>query len=159
MEVDRVKRQSTEPNLMNMFSCILDIREYDVLYHTRVMVDVNIRCSYWYKVSFGDNTIRNMEQLSEMTDRPDLVVLAFDIETHKAPMKFPDAKVDQIMLISYVIDGAGYLITNRDVASASNIDHFGGHRRLRVHSGRRGLQDAGAGVQRAFRARPPAALP
>ncbi len=33
------------------------------------------------------------------------VVLAFDIETTKLPLKFPDAQVDQIMMISYMIDG------------------------------------------------------
>ena len=33
------------------------------------------------------------------------VVLAFDIETTKLPLKFPDAQTDQIMMISYMIDG------------------------------------------------------
>lgn len=35
----------------------------------------------------------------------DPVVLAFDIETTKLPLKFPDAESDQIMMISYMIDG------------------------------------------------------
>lgn len=35
----------------------------------------------------------------------DPVVLAFDIETTKLPLKFPDAETDQIMMISYMIDG------------------------------------------------------
>lgn len=34
----------------------------------------------------------------------DPVVLAFDIETTKLPLKFPDAQTDQIMMISYMID-------------------------------------------------------
>ena len=33
------------------------------------------------------------------------VVLAFDIETTKLPLKFPDSQTDQIMMISYMIDG------------------------------------------------------
>lgn len=33
------------------------------------------------------------------------VVLAFDIETTKLPLKFPDAASDSIMMISYMIDG------------------------------------------------------
>lgn len=33
------------------------------------------------------------------------MVLAFDIETTKLPLKFPDAETDQIMMISYMIDG------------------------------------------------------
>ena len=35
-----------------------------------------------------------------MTERPDLRVLAFDIETTKLPLKFPDANVDNIIMIS-----------------------------------------------------------
>ena len=35
----------------------------------------------------------------------DPVVLAFDIETTKLPLKFPDSSIDQIMMISYMIDG------------------------------------------------------
>ena len=32
-------------------------------------------------------------------------MLAYDIETTKLPLKFPDASTDQIMMISYMIDG------------------------------------------------------
>lgn len=32
-------------------------------------------------------------------------MLAFDIETTKSPLKFPDSSVDSIMMISYMIDG------------------------------------------------------
>ena len=35
----------------------------------------------------------------------DPVVLAFDIETTKLPLKFPDSSTDSIMMISYMIDG------------------------------------------------------
>lgn len=52
----------------------------------------------------------------------DPVVLAFDIETCKAPLKFPDAAVDQIMMISYMIDGQGFLITNREIVSEDIAD-------------------------------------
>ena len=50
------------------------------------------------------------------------VVLAFDIETTKSPLKFPDAAVDQIMMISYMIDGQGFLITNREIVSEDIAD-------------------------------------
>jgi len=42
-------------------------------------------------------------------------VLAFDIETTKLPLRFPDPKIDQIMMISYMLDGQGFLITNRSI--------------------------------------------
>jgi DNA polymerase epsilon subunit 1 len=45
------------------------------------------------------------------------VILAFDIETTKLPLKFPDAAIDQVMMISYMIDGQGFLITNREIVS------------------------------------------
>ncbi len=32
-------------------------------------------------------------------------MLAFDIETTKLPLKFPDSASDSIMMISYMIDG------------------------------------------------------
>lgn len=52
-----------------------------------------------------------------------MIVLAFDIETTKLPLKFPDANTDQIMMISYMIDGQGYLITNREIIS-KDVDDF-----------------------------------
>lgn len=40
-----------------------------------------------------------------MIEPPEPIVLAYDIETTKLPLKFPDANIDQIMMISYMIDG------------------------------------------------------
>ena len=57
----------------------------------------------------------------DLIETPDCIVLAFDIETTKLPLKFPDANVDQIMMISYMIDGQGYLITNREIISAGTL--------------------------------------
>ena len=50
------------------------------------------------------------------------MVLAYDIETTKLPLKFPDAAIDQIMMISYMIDGQGFLITNREIISEDIAD-------------------------------------
>lgn len=63
-----------------------------------------------------------MSCLEERLTRADPVVLAFDIETTKAPLKFPDAVVDQVMMISYMIDGQGFLITNREIVSEDISD-------------------------------------
>jgi len=49
--------------------------------------------------------------------------MAYDIETSKQPLKFPDQQTDQIMMISYMIDGVGYLITNREIVS-EDIEDF-----------------------------------
>jgi DNA polymerase epsilon subunit 1 len=48
--------------------------------------------------------------------------MAFDIETTKLPLKFPDAAIDQVMMISYMIDGQGFLITNREIVSEDIAD-------------------------------------
>ncbi|ONH69288.1 DNA polymerase epsilon catalytic subunit A, partial [Pichia kudriavzevii] len=95
---------------------MLDLREYDVPYHVRVSIDQNIRVGKWYDVEVTpSNTV-----ITEDTEKiafADPVVLAFDIETTKAPLKFPDSSIDQIMMISYMIDGDGFLITNRSIIS------------------------------------------
>ncbi|CCD25732.1 DNA polymerase epsilon catalytic subunit NDAI_0F04140 [Naumovozyma dairenensis CBS 421] len=97
---------------------IEDIREYDVPYHVRVSIDKDIRIGKWYKVTAG-GFIENTEKVAFA----DPVVLAFDIETTKAPLKFPDSAVDQVMMISYMIDGEGFLITNREIIS-EDIEDF-----------------------------------
>lgn len=99
-----------------------DLREYDVPYHVRVSIDKNIRVGKWYNVFAQHGTI-TLEEDTEKIAFADPVVLAFDIETTKAPLKFPDSKVDQVMMISYMIDGDGYLITNREIIS-EDIEDF-----------------------------------
>lgn len=49
--------------------------------------------------------------------RAEIHICAFDIETTKLPLKFPDAEYDQVMMISYMVDGQGFLIINREVAA------------------------------------------
>ncbi|KZZ92517.1 DNA polymerase epsilon [Moelleriella libera RCEF 2490] len=95
---------------------IVDIREYDVPYHVRVMIDLDIRVAKWYYVNVKHG-ITEVTPNSERSLPADPVVLAFDIETTKLPLKFPDAAIDQIMMISYMIDGQGFLITNREIIS------------------------------------------
>ncbi|KAG8329998.1 hypothetical protein J6590_073656 [Homalodisca vitripennis] len=103
---------------------ILDIREYDVLYHVRVSIDLKIFVGSWYSVhSKGPFDAPSITKREDLIERPDPIVLAFDIETTKLPLKFPDAASDQIMMISYMIDGQGYLITNREIIS-EDVEDF-----------------------------------
>ena len=60
--------------------------------------------------------------IEERLTRADPVIMAFDIETSKAPLKFPDSSTDQIMMISYMIDGQGFLLTNRQIVSQDIAD-------------------------------------
>ncbi|KAK5125281.1 DNA polymerase epsilon catalytic subunit [Meristemomyces frigidus] len=95
---------------------ILDIREYDVPYHVRVAIDMDIRIGKWYTVEAKHGHVK-LTCLEERLTRADPIVMAYDIETTKLPLKFPDASIDQIMMISYMIDGQGFLITNREIVS------------------------------------------
>ncbi|KAJ8965898.1 hypothetical protein NQ314_003839 [Rhamnusium bicolor] len=103
---------------------ILDIREYDVPYHVRVSIDLKVFCGSWYTIKTkGAGSTPLITLRDDLIERPEPIVLAFDIETTKLPLKFPDASNDQIMMISYMIDAQGYLITNREILS-SDIEDF-----------------------------------
>ncbi|XP_028851833.1 DNA polymerase epsilon catalytic subunit A isoform X2 [Denticeps clupeoides] len=103
---------------------IVDIREYDVPYHVRLSIDLKIHVAHWYNIRFrGSAYPPEIVRRDDLVERPDPVVLAFDIETTKLPLKFPDAETDQIMMISYMIDGQGFLITNREIVS-EDIEDF-----------------------------------
>ncbi|PWN28583.1 putative POL2-DNA polymerase epsilon, calytic subunit A [Jaminaea rosea] len=102
--------------------CIADFREYDIPYYLRVAIDNDIRVGLWYSITFDAGHI-TLQGVPSRVKRAEPTVLAFDIETTKQPLKFPDAETDVIMMISYMIDGQGFLITNREVVS-EDIDDF-----------------------------------
>jgi DNA polymerase epsilon subunit 1 len=87
-----------------------------------VLIDKDIRVGKWYEVE-AKHGVTSIHCLEDRLARADPVVMAYDIETTKLPLKFPDASIDQIMMISYMIDGQGFLITNREIVS-EDIDDF-----------------------------------
>jgi DNA polymerase epsilon subunit 1 len=97
-------------------SYIIDIREYDVIYYQRVSIDSGIRCAYWYDVEVKSGQVE-MKHREDMLVRAEPRILAFDIETTKLPLKFPNPEIDKVMMISYMIDRQGYLIINRSIVS------------------------------------------
>ncbi|XP_070201892.1 DNA polymerase epsilon catalytic subunit A-like [Littorina saxatilis] len=102
---------------------IIDIREYDVPYHVRVSIDLKIFVGHWYSVWGHGTAAPDIKLRADLLSWPEPVVLAYDIETTKLPLKFPDAQTDQIMMISYMIDGQGYLICNREIIS-QDVEDF-----------------------------------
>ncbi|KAI9889150.1 MAG: DNA polymerase epsilon catalytic subunit [Vezdaea aestivalis] len=100
---------------------IVDIREYDVPYFVRVAIDKDIRIGKWYTVE-AKHGVTTFKCIEERLQRADPVVMAYDIETTKLPLKFPDAAFDQVMMISYMIEGQGFLITNREIVSEDISD-------------------------------------
>ena len=106
----------------NIWECVYDIREYDVPYYVRAAIDLDLRAGAWYDVKCANDgavTAHKKDMLVKAEPR----VLAFDIECTKAPLKFPNADTDQVFMISYMFDGQGYLIINREVVS-EDIDDF-----------------------------------
>jgi len=72
------------------------------------------------KAKAGQVTI---EVIADRLKRADPVVLAFDIETAKSPLKFPDATIDPIMMISYMIDGQVFLPLLNSILITSGFPH------------------------------------
>ena len=63
-------------------------------YHIRVCIDKEIRCAHWYEVHLDGPLITDFSHLKLKLDKADLRILAYDIETTKAALKFPDARFD-----------------------------------------------------------------
>jgi DNA polymerase epsilon subunit 1 len=97
------------------------MREFDIPYYVRAMIDLDFRVGLWYNVRMSNAKMR-IQPIPAKVKRAEPVVLAFDIETSKLPLKFPDAAFDQIIMISYMIDGQGFLITNREIVSEDISD-------------------------------------
>ncbi|CAD5218192.1 unnamed protein product [Bursaphelenchus okinawaensis] len=116
---------TAKSDIPDTLDLIIDIREYDLPYQMRVCVDNKIFAGLWYTVECLNpetqkpSVVRNFDKVEPLEP----VICAYDIETTKAPLKFPDAEVDQVMMISYMINGTGYLIINRKCVSA-DIDDF-----------------------------------
>jgi len=113
----------------NPWENILDLREHDLPLHVRVSIDKSIFVGSWYQVR---NTFKLCEDLSvkfysciqttifkvscrgastpptivkreDLIERPDCIVLAFDIETTKLPLKFPDPNIDQVPIVDTLL--------------------------------------------------------
>ncbi|KAJ0576989.1 putative DNA-directed DNA polymerase [Helianthus annuus] len=103
----------SKERIQDFIDCIDDIREYDVPYHVRFAIDNDIRSGLWYDVNVSSDGV-TLERRHDLLQRAEVHVCAFDIETTKLPLKFPDAEYDLVMMISYMVDGRGYLIINRE---------------------------------------------
>lgn len=104
------------------FAYIEDLREHDVMYSARVAIDHNIRVSFWYDVKVRKGFVHQITPNERLLEKPDFGILAFDIETMKAPMKFPQPSTDAIMMISYTTAEQSYLVVNREVVSRDIVD-------------------------------------
>lgn len=100
---------------------IVDMREYDVPYHVRFAIDTDVRCGHWFTVRATGGTC-SLEHRKDLLQRAEPRICAFDIETTKLPLQFPNSEHDQVFMISYMLDRQGYLIINREVVSEDICD-------------------------------------
>ena len=61
----------------------MDIREYDLSYQVRTLIDNEIRVSYWYEVTLDGPLLKTFKWEKEKHDKAQIRVMAFDIETTK----------------------------------------------------------------------------
>ncbi|TYK05646.1 DNA polymerase epsilon catalytic subunit A-like [Cucumis melo var. makuwa] len=112
-DIEILEKEDLDLRPQDFLECIVDLREYDVPYHVRFAIDHDLRCGQWYDVSVSSTGI-TLEKRKDLLQRAEVRICAFDIETTKLPLKFPDAEYDMIMMISYMFDGQGHLIINRE---------------------------------------------
>ncbi|KAK9824549.1 hypothetical protein WJX72_011249 [[Myrmecia] bisecta] len=116
-----VQERATSVRLQDALDAIVDMREYDVPYHMRFEIDNDVRCGHWFTVKATGGKI-SMTQREDLLQRAEPRICAFDIETTKLPLQFPNAEYDQVFMISYMVDKQGYLIVNREVVSEDISD-------------------------------------
>jgi DNA polymerase elongation subunit (family B) len=104
------------------FGLPLILVSYVILTIVQTAYLADVRVGLWYNVT-SHQGITSFKRITDRVKRAEPVVMAYDIETTKQPLKFPDQQTDQIMMISYMVDGQGYLITNREIVS-EDIDDF-----------------------------------
>ncbi|CAM9478652.1 unnamed protein product [Pylaiella littoralis] len=112
--------QEQQPD--DFLSVLVDAREYDVPYYVRCSIDLDIRVGAWYMVTPQEEGV-DVAWQKEMVDKAEPKVLAYDIECTKAPLKFPNVEIDQVFMISYMVDGQGFLIISREVVS-EDVENF-----------------------------------
>ena len=113
---------NTTDKVTDYFDTINDMREFDVPYVSRVSIDLFLRIGLWYEVAADTGEV-TLTHRADLESRPRPRVFAYDIETSKAKLKFPDADKDPITMISYMFDGQGYLIVNRAIV-VEDIEDF-----------------------------------
>lgn len=118
--------KSIPQTLSSLANYISNILEHDVNLSARFLIDNKLTMSTWYSVTVRPEFEFPLLEKLEGGDfelPPVPRVLAYDIETTKKPLRFPNAEAgDQIMCISYMLDDQGYLLINRSIFSRDITD-------------------------------------
>ena len=82
----------------------------------------DIHAGQWYDVT-QHGGVSSIARNATLLAYPEPTICAFDIEVTKDPLKFPDVEKDEVMMISFVLNGDGFLIVNRETVS-KDIEDF-----------------------------------
>ncbi|KAM0677458.1 DNA polymerase epsilon catalytic subunit [Binucleata daphniae] len=97
---------------LDLEDLITSVEEYDLPIDISFLSNEKLRCGKFYETYFCNEKYEINE--IDIVTTPNLTIFAFDIETTKQPLKFPCAETDQIMMISFMINNAGFLINNNE---------------------------------------------
>ena len=78
--------------IANYADAMMDIREYDVPYHMRFLIDTETRCGWWYQVKAVQGEV-TLTHRGDMLARGEVKICAFDIETTKLPLQVSRRRV------------------------------------------------------------------
>ena len=81
---------------------VLDMRECDVPYHMRFQIDTGVRCGHWHTVRASHGHV-SLAHRADLLQRGEPRICAFDIETTKLPLQFPNAEFDQARSLLHVL--------------------------------------------------------
>lgn len=115
-------KKSGKERMQDGVEAIEELREFDVPYHVRFAIDTNVRAGHWFTVKATGGKV-SLERREDLIQRAEPRICAFDIETTKLPLQFPNADYDQVFMISYMLDRQGYLLINRQIVS-EDIEDF-----------------------------------
>jgi len=73
---------------------------------------MGIRAGKWFQVEVEDKLVTKIDPFPGQRAVPEMKILAYDIETSKDPLKFPDAEKDEVIMISLMYEGEAFLIVN-----------------------------------------------
>ncbi|MCP9260431.1 DNA polymerase [Dirofilaria immitis] len=94
---EREKQTTSYTNLLT--------KEHDLPYQMRVCIDIEVFVGLWYRVTGRDYDRKpKITRHPTLIDPPEPIILAYDIEVTKLPLKFPDSAFDEIMMISPFVE-------------------------------------------------------
>ncbi|CAJ1349826.1 unnamed protein product [Effrenium voratum] len=112
---DPLSFDSPNKNTGSAMDDLEELYEHDVAYVNRVCIDNKLNVGKWYDVT-RNQMATSVEHLYDtqckvleldMQKKPGLRIFAWDIETTKEPLKFPDSAHDRITMISIMVDREG----------------------------------------------------